>query len=59
MLAMAIEVVEAPMMRVAGRVDADMGDAELRPHPIVGIVARPDLGPDMHDRFSACWPVAA
>ena len=48
MLAMALDIVAAPIVRVARRIDADMGDAELRPDPIIVVVARRDLGPDMH-----------
>jgi hypothetical protein len=51
MLAMALEVVATPIVRVARRIDADMGDAELRPDPAIIVVAWPDLGPDMHDRI--------
>jgi hypothetical protein len=40
------------MVRIARRVDADMFDAELGPDPVIAIVARPDLGPDIHDRSS-------
>ncbi len=43
-------------MRIARRVDADMGDAELRPDAVIGIVPRLDLRADIHDRFSTCDP---
>ena len=36
-------------MRVAGGIDADMGDAELRPHAVVVIVTRCDLSADEHE----------
>ena len=55
MLAVALQIVEAPVVRVAGRVDADMGDAELGPDPIVGIVPRPDLRSHIHDSFLRLW----
>ena len=47
-LALAVQIVEAPVVRIARRIDADMGDAELRPDAIVAVVARPDLGSEIH-----------
>jgi hypothetical protein len=51
-IAVAAQVVEAPVMRIARRVDADMGDAELGPDPVVAVVARLELRSDMHQRCS-------
>jgi len=48
----ALQVVEAPMMRVARWVDAYVPDPELSPNPVIAIVARPDLRADVHDRSS-------
>src|SRR6202043_3199366 len=45
---MPVQIIEAPMVRIAGRVDAEMRNPELRPDLVVGIVARPDLRPDVH-----------
>ena len=52
-LAMATEIVEAPMMRVARGIDTDMGDPELGPDAIVGIIPGSDLRSEMHHRSSA------
>jgi hypothetical protein len=53
MLAMPAEIVEAPLMRVAERIDADVLNPELGPYPIIQIVPRLDLGPNMHRDLSA------
>src|SRR6476660_7589526 len=37
LLALAVQLVKAPFMRVARRVDADMRYAKLRPHTIVAV----------------------
>src|SRR6266404_6296320 len=39
------------MVRVAGRIDADMPHAELGPDLVIGVVAWPDLGADIHGHF--------
>ena len=48
MLALALQIIQTPVMRIAWRIDADMRDAELRPDPIVAVVTRPDLCPDIY-----------
>ncbi len=48
MLLVAREDLIAPVVRVAGRIDADMLDAELGPHAVVGVVAGFDLGAEVH-----------
>jgi hypothetical protein len=54
-----LQIVEAPVMRIAGRVDAKVSDAELGPDFVIAVVARPDLCSYMHELFSlsltACY----
>jgi hypothetical protein len=45
------QLIQAPVMRIARRIDADMGDAKLRPHAVILVVARPDLRADIHPRL--------
>jgi hypothetical protein len=42
------EVVGAPAVRIARRIGADMGDAQLRHHPVVVVVPRGDLDAEKH-----------
>jgi hypothetical protein len=51
-LLLAAQIVEAPIMRIARRVDTDMPDSELRPDPVIAIVPWPDLCADIHDHSS-------
>ncbi len=51
MLAMTVQVVQAPVVRIARRVDADMPDAELGPDTVIAVVAWPDLRANVH-RFN-------
>ena len=57
MVLVSTQSVKAPLIRTARRIDANMGDPELGPDLVVGIVAGLDLCADIHCRSpSQLWP---